>query len=117
MALIGEILSRATGFISQLILLESARRSPVGAIVFENWYARRSEQIAQVLDEHLTADKGRASKHCDTQQAAKHYVALLTYLPQLTASVGMSEVWNPKSIQAHVKSAVECFLKAHPEIA
>lgn len=117
MTLVGEILSPVTGFISRLILSESARQPPVGLIFFENWYARRSQLIAQILAESVANAKGRTRHHYDTGQASKHYMALITYLPQLTAGVGMREIWNPKSIQAHVQSAVECFLKAHPVIA
>ncbi len=117
MTLVGEILSPVTGFVSRLILSESARQPPVGVIFFENWYARRSQLIAQILAEHVANAKERTRHHYDTGQASKHYMALITYLPQLTAGVGMREIWNPKSIQAHVQSAVECFLKAHPIIA
>ena len=40
-----------------------------------------------------------------------------SHLPQLTASIGIPDTWNSGSIQSHVRSSVECFLKAYPEIA
>ena len=114
LALINEILSPATGFLCRLISSESIHEPQIGAIYFENWYARRGELISQVLASHM-ADAKRPTRGSDNiNQAAKHYVALVTHLPQLTVLVGMRGIWNSKSVQAHVKSAVECFLRAYP---
>jgi AcrR family transcriptional regulator len=114
LALISEILSPVTGFISRLISSEIVNQPPIGAIYFENWYNRRSQLISQVLFKHLAARKGKSRRLHDADQASKHFVALITHLPQLTVGVGMREIWNAKSVQAHVKCAVERFLKAYP---
>lgn len=114
LALISEILSPVTGFISRLISSEIVNQPPIGAIYFENWYNRRAHLISQVLFKHMAQRKGKPRRLHDADQAAKHYVALITHLPQLTVAVGMREIWNAKSVQAHVKSAVERFLTAYP---
>jgi AcrR family transcriptional regulator len=117
LALINEILSPATGFLSRLISSESTNDSTIGAIYFENWYTRRIELVSKILSMRLTGATKSARRYHDPNQAAKHYIALITHLPQLTASMGMRDIWHSKSVQAHVKGAVESFLKAYPSFA
>ena len=114
LALINEILSPATGSLSRLISSESLYQPQIGPIFFENWYSRRSNLISEVLFLHMANASRPARRLHHTNQAAKHYVALVTQLPQLTSLVGMHDIWNSRSAQAHVKSAVECFLRAYP---
>jgi AcrR family transcriptional regulator len=116
LALINEILSPVTGFVSRLVSSESIQLPPIGVIYFEKWYARRSRQVALILSKHLTLTKGKAGRRNDAHEAAKHYLALITHLPQLTAAVGKREMWTPKSVQTHVGSAVDCFIKAYPAL-
>lgn len=117
LALVGEILSPVTGFVCRLVSSECVEQPLIGTIYYENWYARRSQLISQVFAKRLAAAKGKNRRSYDTKQAAKHYVALVTHLPQLTVSAGMYKIWSPKVAQNHVRSAVECFLKAYPGIA
>ena len=117
MALMGEILSPLTGFVSRLVSSECIGQPPIGAIYFENWYARRSQLITQAFSERVARTKTRTRRSCDVNLASKHYIALIAHLPQLSASTGTNRIWNPRSIQAHVRSAVECFLKAYPVLA
>jgi AcrR family transcriptional regulator len=112
LALINEVLSPTTGFLCRLISSESIHEPQIGIIYFENWYTRRSELISQVLASHVPNAKRRLRRN--DLQTARHYVALVTHLPQLTVSVGMRAMWNSNSVQTHVKNAVECFLSAHP---
>jgi hypothetical protein len=69
-----------------------------------------------VLSSHLSAKKARMRVHEDTNQAAKHFTALVIHLPQFSAMVGLRDIWNSKKANDHVKSAVNCFLKAYPAI-
>lgn len=117
LALINEILSPLTGFVSRLVSSECVEQPPIGSIYFDNWYSRRSQEVSQVLAAHLSSRIGKPRRARDFNQAAKHYLALITQLPQLTANVGRREMWTQRSVQAHVQSAVECFLKAYPELA
>jgi hypothetical protein len=117
LALMGEILSPLTGFVSRLVSSECVEQPPIGATFFENWYARRSQSIAQVFSERTAHIKARTRRSCDVDLASKHFVALIAHLPQLTSVAGMHEIWNRKSVQAHVRNAVECFLKAYPVLA
>ena len=117
LALIGEILSPLTGFVSRLVSSESVGQPPIGVTFFENWYARRTQSIAEVFSERTAQTKARTRKSCDVDLASKHFVALIAHLPQLTCVSGMHRNWNRKSIQAHVRSAVECFLNAYPVLA
>ena len=114
LALINEILSPATGFLCRLISSESIRHPQIGTIYFENWYSRRSELVSRVLTPYLAGNARRIRREQNANHAAKHYVALVTHQPQLTVLVGMREIWSAKSVQAHVKNAVECFLRAYP---
>lgn len=113
LALINEILSLATGFLTRLVSSESINQPQIGAIYFDNGYARRRDLISQVLSLHMADTAGRTRRN-ETSQAAKHFLALVTHLPQMTVSVGMRDTWNSRSVQTHVKSAVDCFLSAYP---
>jgi AcrR family transcriptional regulator len=117
LALINEILSPGTGFLFRLVGSESIQHPQIGAVYFENWYTRRTGLISQVLSMQLVSATKSVRRYQDPNQAAKHYVALIAHLPQLTASVGMRNIWGAKSVQAHVKSSVECFLRAYPSFA
>jgi hypothetical protein len=53
----------------------------------------------------------------DTNEAAQHYLALVTHVPYLSALAGMREMWDGARAREHVESAVRCFLRAYPELA
>jgi AcrR family transcriptional regulator len=113
LALINEVLSLAMGFLARLIPSESIGQPLIGTLYFENGYKRRRQLISEVLSFHLS---GPREPEIDPEQAAEHYLALVTHLPQLSALVGMRDMWNSQSAQTHVKSAVECFLRAYPDL-
>jgi len=117
LALVSEILSPSSGFVFRLVSSESVKQPAIGTAYFENWYTRRSRTIAQFFSKHLAKANGRTGRRFDANRAAKHFVDLITHLPQLTACIGMLDMWSPKSAQAHVRSSVECFLKAYPGLA
>jgi AcrR family transcriptional regulator len=117
LALMGEILSPLTGFVSRLVSSESVEQPPIGATFLENWYARRSRSIAKAFSERTAHTKAKTRRSCDVNLASEHYVALIAYLPQLTSVAAMHKIWNRKSVEAHVSNAVECFLKAYPALA
>lgn len=114
LALVSEVLSPSSGFVFRLVLSESVGQPAIGTAYFENWYNRRSRTVAQFLSKRLIKNNGKPGRSLDTNVASKHFVGLTTHLPQLTAGVGMLEMWNSRSVQAHVRSSVECFLKAYP---
>jgi TetR/AcrR family transcriptional regulator, mexJK operon transcriptional repressor len=114
LAMINEVLSLAMGFLARLIPSESISQPLIGTIYFENGHARRSKLIREVLSIHLSNASGPA---IETDQAAEHYLALVTHLPYLSALVGMRDMWDSKSAQTHVQSAVGCFLRAYPGLA
>lgn len=117
LALVSEVLSPSSGFIFRLVSSESIEQPTIGAAYFENWYTRRSRTVAQFLSTRLTGTKGKSDSTFDAKMAAEHFVGLVTHQPQLTASIGMLGMWTSKAVQAHVKSSVECFLKAYPALA
>jgi AcrR family transcriptional regulator len=117
LALVSEILTPSSGFVFRLVLSESVGQPAIGTTYFENWYNSRSRRVAQFLSKRLIKSNGSAGKPLDTGVASNQLVGLITHLPQLTAGVGMLEMWNSKSVQTHVKSSVECFLKAYPGLA
>jgi len=117
LALVGEILSPMSGFVVRLVSSESFHQPSIGTAFFENWYTRRSRTIAQLLSGRPSKTKGRNGHRFDFNLASSHFLGLITHLPQLTAGIGMLDSWNPKSIQAHVRNSVECFLKAYPGIS
>jgi len=118
LALINEVLSLATGSLIRIVSSESMGQPQIGVLYFEKWYVRRAELISRLLERYV----GHASEHLgahrsrESSQAAEHFLALVTHLPQMTTSVGMRETWNSKRVQAHVKSGVECFLNAYPRL-
>jgi len=117
LALMGEILSPLTGSVSRLVSSECVEQPPIGATFYENWYARRSQSIALAFSGRTAQTKARTRRTCDVNLASEHYVALIAYLPQLTSVAGMHEIWNRRSVETHVRNAVECFLKAYPALA
>jgi TetR/AcrR family transcriptional regulator, mexJK operon transcriptional repressor len=117
LALMSEILSPVTGFVSRLVASECINHPSIGTIYFENWHARRCQLMARVFSATVHLAKSGTRRSCDTNLASQHYLALISHLPQLTAGVGMRDTWNSKSIQAHVRGSVDCFLKAYPILA
>jgi AcrR family transcriptional regulator len=113
LALMNEVLSAAMGFLARLIPSESIGQPVIGSIYFENGHVRRSRAIEGVLSNHLSR-AGAAST--GTDEAAQHYLALVTHLPYMSTLAGMRDMWDTKSVQAHVQSAVRCFVRAHPEL-
>lgn len=114
LALMNELLSPSTGFLWRLISSESIDEPKIGALYLESWYERRTEMISEILSTRPGAARKFARRSHEAKPAARHYLALVTQLPQMMASVGMRDSWNAKSVEAHVKGAVECFLKAYP---
>ena len=117
LALVGEILSPSSGFVLRLVSSESVEQPAIGASYFEKWYTRRSRTVGQFLSKCLPKANGRITDQFDSNLASRHFLGLVTQLPQLTACIGMTETWDLKSVQAHVSSSVECFLKAYPDFA
>jgi AcrR family transcriptional regulator len=117
LALVSEILSPLEGFVCRLAFAESAGHPPIGEDYFKNWYSRRNQIVAQTLSRRFAKGKGQPRMPYDKNQASGHFLALITHLPQLTVSLGMTGMWNPKSVRAHVKNSIECFLKAYPVLA
>jgi TetR/AcrR family transcriptional regulator, mexJK operon transcriptional repressor len=116
LALISEILSPLEGFVCRLAFAESARQPSIGKDYFERWYSRRNRIVVQFLSPRFGKRDSQTRVPFDKNQASRHFMALITHLPQLTASLGMTGRWTPKSIQAHVETSVECFLKAYPSL-
>ena len=114
LALISEILSPLEGFVYRLVFSESVGHPQIGSAFFNNWYARRSQMVIDLLSRQKAMKHGRRRRVDDTAQAAKHFLALTIYQPQFSASLGLLDMWNPKAVRTHVKSAVDCFLKAYP---
>jgi AcrR family transcriptional regulator len=114
LALISEILSPVEGFVCRLVFAESARNPSIGKYYFENWYSRRNRIMTEALSRSVAKRKGRSGQPYDKNLMSRQFLALIIHLPQLTVSLGMTGMWNSKSIQAHVKNSVECFLRAHP---
>ena len=117
LTLVSEILSPSSGFVFRLASSESVEQPAIGATYFEKWYTRRSRTIAQFFSKDLTNTSGKDDRNVDAGLASKQFLGLITQLPQLTACIGMLNMWSPKSAQAHVKNSVECFLKAYPGLA
>jgi AcrR family transcriptional regulator len=116
LALISEILSPVTGFVFRLVSSESLAKPSIGALHFDYWCTRRNQLVAQVFSCHGAEAKHGPRRRFDANQAATHYVALISQLPQFSASLGMREMWNPKTIENHVSSVVKCFLRAYPTL-
>jgi AcrR family transcriptional regulator len=116
LALMSQVLSPATGFVARLISSESIKRPEIGAIYFDAWYARRCDTISHFLSQHITKPKRRKADPLDTIEAARHYTALIAYLPYIAMMTGSTKLWNSTTVQKHVDSAVTCFLNAYPEL-
>jgi AcrR family transcriptional regulator len=112
LALINEVLSLATGFLDRLIPSESISQPLIGTIYFENRHVRRGKLVSEVLSSYASSVSWT---EIDSDQAAEHYLALITHLPYKSALVGMRDRWDSTSVQSHVKGAVGCFLRAYPE--
>jgi TetR/AcrR family transcriptional regulator, mexJK operon transcriptional repressor len=112
--LIDEVLSAAMSVLTRLVASESINRPLIGSVYFENGPVQRTVLISEVLSSHNKDGKFKSS---DVSRAAEHYLALVTYRPTLTTSMGMVEMWDLQSVHAHVASAVECFLTAYPDFS
>jgi len=117
LALVGEILSPSSGFVLRLVSSESVVQPEIGSTYFEKWYTSRSRTVGKFFSNCLAKAKKRINGPFNSDIASRHFLGLVTHLPQLTACIGMAETWNLKSIQAHVRNSVACFLKAYPEVA
>lgn len=117
LTLVSEILSPSSGFVFRLASSESVEQPAIGATYFEKWYTRRSRTIAQFFSKDLCKAEGKTGRGFDCSLASKQFFGLITQLPQLTTCIGMLDMWSPKSAQAHVRTSVECFLKAYPGLA
>ncbi|MGA1984237.1 MAG: TetR/AcrR family transcriptional regulator [Acidobacteriaceae bacterium] len=115
-AMVNEILSPTAGFLTRLVASESINQPNIGTIYFSTAYAFRTDLISQVLSFHMTEESGR-KRHDKASEAGKHFIALVTHLPQMTMSLGMRDTWNSRSVQTHVANAVGIFLDAHPLLA
>jgi AcrR family transcriptional regulator len=111
LALANEVLSPVTSFLARLIPSESIHHAVIGTIYFENGFGRRCKMIREILSSHTSTSRG-----IDLDQAAEHYLALITHLPYLNALMGMSEIWDSKATKAHVRDAVGLFLRAYPAL-
>jgi len=114
LTLVTEVISATMSVLTRLVAAESINRPLVGIVYFENGSVRRTILIAEVLSQSIGERKMPA---LDTFQAAEHYLALVTYRPRLTTSVGMHHIWDSASMKAHVVNAVECFIRAYPGLA
>jgi AcrR family transcriptional regulator len=113
LTLVREVLSATMSVLTRLVAAESIDRPLIGIVYFENGTARRTILISDVLSQHI-ADARRPV--LDPFQAAEHYLALVTYRPCLTTSVGMRHIWDARSTKAHVVNAVDCFIRAYPSL-
>jgi AcrR family transcriptional regulator len=110
--LINEVTSVAMSVLTRLAASESINHPLAGTVYLENGPLRHTTLISEVLSPYGAKNKARL----DVAKAAEHYLALVMYRPHLTTSMGMRDMWDTKSIQAHVVSAVEGFLKAYPSL-
>src|ERR1700722_322769 len=106
MTLVSEVLSTAMSVLTRLVAAESINRPLIGIVYFENGSVQRTILISEVLSQHIRTTNVPA---LDTVQAAEQYLALVTYRPHLTTSVGMHHIWDRASTKAHVANAVRCF--------
>jgi hypothetical protein len=116
LVLVSEILSPLEGFVCRMAFAESAENPQIGKTYFDSWYSRRVRIVSDALSRHTVKGSERTRPPFDKNQAAKHFLALVTHLPQLTVSFGTTEMWTPKSVQTHVKNAIQCFLGAYPSL-
>jgi len=113
LTLVNEALSAAMSVLMRLVAAESINRPLIGIVYFENGYVPRTILLSEILSQYIAETK---KPTFDTFQAAEHYLALITYRPRLSASVGMHHIWNSASIKTHVVNAVECFIRAYPNL-
>jgi AcrR family transcriptional regulator len=116
LALMNEILSPVTGFVFRLVSSESLAKPSIGALHFDYWYTRRNQLVERVFSSQMGDGKRKPGGRFDANLAARQYVALVAQLPQFSASLGMRDMWNPKSIESHVSNAVKSFLRAYPSL-
>ena len=116
--LVREILSPRGGFVCRLAFSENACRPSIGRSYFEIWYSRRNEVLTQTLSRAFgkAHRSSPAPSEKDVAQASRHLLALITHLPQLSVSLGITGMWTPRTLQTHVKNSVECFLRAYPSL-
>jgi hypothetical protein len=93
------------------VAAETINQPLIGIVYFENGSVRRTILISKLLSQHIPSTKMAA---LDTFQAAEHYLALVTFRPRLTTSIGMHHIWNSESMKTHVVDAVDCFMRAYP---
>jgi AcrR family transcriptional regulator len=111
LTLVAQALSAPMSVIARHVTSESINRPLIGIVYFENGTARRSTLISEFLSKHLVNPKKPGA---DTGGAGEHYLALIFHRPYTAALIGMQDEWDTVSTQLHVKSAVDCFLRAHP---
>jgi len=111
LTLVNQVISAEMSALTRLVAAESINRPLVGIVYFENGSVRRAILLSDFLSQYIAETKKPA---LDTFRAAEHYLALVTFQPRLTTSVGMHHGWDSASIKGHVVSAVECFIRAYP---
>ena len=111
LTLVNELLSAAMSVLTRLVAAETINQPLIGIVYFENGSVRRTILISKLLSQHIPSTKMAA---LDTFQAAEHYLALVTFRPRLTTSIGMHHIWNSESMKTHVVDAVDCFMRAYP---
>jgi AcrR family transcriptional regulator len=116
LVLVTEILSPLEGFVWRLAFAESAENPSIGKTYFDSWYTRRVRIVAETLSRHSAKENEHTRQLFDKNQASRHFLALVTHSPQLTVTFGTADVWTSKSVDAHVKNAVQCFLRAYPSL-
>jgi AcrR family transcriptional regulator len=114
LTLITEVLSSPMSVISRHVTSESIDRPLIGTVYFENGPARRSKLISELLSMYI---EDADSPAVDSVRAGEQYLALVAYQPLLTTLIGMQDLWDESSVKAHIESAVDCFLRAHPSLA
>jgi AcrR family transcriptional regulator len=114
LSLVAQALAPAMSVIARHVTSESINRPLIGIVYFENGPARRSALISEFLSRYVANPKKRVA---DTAGAGEHYLALIAHRPFMASLIGMQEEWDTVTAQLHVKSAVDCFLRAHPWFA
>jgi AcrR family transcriptional regulator len=114
LTLIKEDLSESMSVLTRLVAAESINRPLVGIVYFENGSVRKAVLISEVLSQYSAEAK---LPPLDTLHAAEHYLALVSYRPRLTISVGMGHIWHSALVKNHAVNAVGCFVRAYPDFA
>lgn len=112
--LVAQSLSIPMSVITRHVTSESINRPLIGIVYFENGPARRSALISEFLSKHVADSKKQGT---DTVGAGEHYLSLIAHRPFMASLIGMQDEWDTVTTQLHVKSAVDCFLRAHPLLA